>query len=120
MTKATTKPVAAASAKAVGAAVKPEVKPEAGVKPEATAQAPEAAKAAATNGVGDTDAIWVRAKKGVERRCRSGIVFTPVPVLLPVDELTQEQLDAIEADPLLELIDPPAEDAIVYGSGRAD
>ena len=104
MTKAAPKPAVAAPAKVAAPAVKPEAKAEA--TEAATVAAP-----VATATAGETDAIWVRAKKGVERRCRSGMVFTSVPVLLPVDDLTQDQLDAIEADPLLEAVGAPVADA---------
>ena len=104
MTKAAPKQAAAAPAKAAGAVAKPEVKAEA-------AEATTVAAPTATATVSDTDAIWVRAKQGVARRCRAGMVFTAVPVLLPVDDLSQDQLDAIEADPLLEAVDAPVADA---------
>lgn len=103
MTKAATKPAVAAPAKVAAPAVKPEVKEEALKAAGNVAAAVTVSEKASDN----ADAVWVRAKKGVERRCRSGMVFTAVPVLLPVDELTQDQLDAIEADPLLESVDAP-------------
>jgi hypothetical protein len=104
MTKAATKPAVAAPAKVAAPAVKPEVKAEA-------AEAATVAAPTATATVSDTDAIWVRTKQGVARRCRAGMVFTAVPVQLPVDDLSQDQLDAIEADPLLEAVDAPVADA---------
>lgn len=100
MTKAAPKPAAAAPAKVAAPAVNPEVKAEA-------AQATTVAAPTATATASESDAIWVRAKQGVARRCRAGMVFTAVPVLLPVDDLSQDQLDAIEADPLLEAVDAP-------------
>lgn len=117
MTKAATKPAVAAPAKVAAPAVKPMIVE---AMKEVVSAVNESAAADEVKSSAVSDAIWVRTKKGVERRCRSGMVFNAVPVLLPVDELTQDQLDAIEADPLLELIDPPAEDAIVYGSRRAE
>lgn len=104
MTKAAPKPAAAAPAKAAGAAVKPMIV-EAMKEFISAVNKPAAADEVKSSAV--SDAIWVRAKKGVERRCRAGMVFTAVPVLLPVDDLSQDQLDAIEADPLLESVDAP-------------
>ena len=104
MTKAATKPAAAAPAKVAAPAVKPIIVE---AMKEVVSAVNESAAADEFKSSAVSDAIWVRAKKGVERRCRSGMVFTAVPVLLPVDELTQDQLDAIEADPLLESVEAP-------------
>lgn len=84
MTKAATKPAVATPAKVAGAVAKP---------------------------TGDTDAVWVRTKSGVTRRFRAGLEFSAEPIMLPVDELSQDQLDAIEVDPLLMEVDAPVADA---------
>ena len=104
MTKAATKPAVAAPANVAAPAVKPMIVE---AMKEVISAVNESAVADEVKTSAVSDAIWVRAKKGTERRCRSGMVFTSVPVLLPVDELTQDQLDAIEADPLLESVDAP-------------
>jgi hypothetical protein len=71
------------------------------------------AKASTKTGGGEesADAIWVRTKSGVTRRYRAGLEFSAEPIMLPVGELSQEQLDAIEADPLLMQVDAPAAEA---------
>ena len=84
MTKAATKPAVATPAKVAGAVAKP---------------------------AADANAVWVRTKSGVTRRFRAGLEFSAVPIVLPVDELSQDQLDAIEADPLLMEVDAPVADA---------
>jgi hypothetical protein len=90
MTKAATKPVAATPAKVVEGVANPAAE----VKPTT-----------------DADAVWVRTKSGVARRFRAGLAFSAEPIMLPVGELSQEQLDAIEADPLLMEVDAPVADA---------
>lgn len=78
-----------------------------------------AAPAKATGGVAGADAVWVRTKSGVDRRYRAGLAFSAEPIMLPVGELSQEQLDAIEADPLLMEVDAPAADAEATGAAEA-
>jgi hypothetical protein len=84
MAKAATKPAVATFAKAAGGVAKAEV---------------------------GSDDVWVRTKSGVARRYRAGLAFSAAPIMLPVGELSHEQFDAIEADPLLVQVDAPAAEA---------
>lgn len=58
--------------------------------------------AAAIGAMGDNSAaLFVRTRARNGRRRRAGLVFTHEPVTLDLDVLTDEQIAAIKADPLL-------------------
>ncbi|MDO8771935.1 MAG: hypothetical protein Q7K57_25120, partial [Burkholderiaceae bacterium] len=90
-----------------------------GDKPMATVDAATPAVAADNASDGDKPvatvdaatpyALLVRTKKGVARRCRSGFEFGPEAKAVPLDDLSQEQLEAILNDPLLEVPQPDAD-----------